>query len=531
VRDTSTELLTDIETLRALLAAKEAENKSLRDALENRDSKVESLIEIIRDLKRSRFGKSSEKISTEQLGLFNEAEEAATSDDESDDESDAAEETETITYERKKPKRKPLPKELPREDRIVYLSESERKCAHNPEHVMSEIGEEISEKLDIVPMQMKVIRTIRKKYACCEKDCGLGGVKTAPVPASMIPKSNASEGLLAAIATMKYVDHQPLYRLETIFKRHEIDLSRGTMGSWMVRVGQMVQPLINLLHEKLIESSYLQMDETRTQVLNEEGKRAESHSYMWVRHRPGRHRIILFTYDPSRSGEVPVKLLEDFRGHLQVDGYDGYQQVINKASGSITRGGCMAHARRKFKKAQDSSNKPGLANKALKFIQKLYKIEDEIRYRSHEERYRSRQAKAKPLLEELRTWLDQVLMKVPPETLTGKALHYANNEWKYLVAYLNDGSYEIDNNEIENAIRPFALGRKNWLFSATVEGAEASANLYSLIETAKANAIEPYQYLRYIFERLPQAQTIDDFEALLPSAVKSVFAAQEIIEQ
>lgn len=515
-----TELPTDIESLQALVV-------SLREELVARDTKVDSLIEIIRDLKRSRFGKSSEKVSPNQLGMFNEAEESAASDESTDE----SEDTETITYERKKPKRKPLPKELAREEKVIELQESERRCPHNPEHLMREIGEEISEKLDIIPMQMKVIRTIRKKYACCEKDCGLGGVKTAPVPPSAIPKSNASEGLLAAIATMKYVDHLPLYRLETIFKRHDIDLTRGTMGSWMVRLGELVQPLINLLHERLIESSYLQMDETRTQVLNEEGKRAESKSYMWVRHMPGKNPIILFTYDPSRSGQVPMKLLEDFKGHLQVDGYDGYAEVVRQSQGSITRGGCMAHARRRFKKAADSSKKPGIANKGLKFIQKLYKIEDEIRYRSPDERHRIRQAKAKSIIDELRVWLDQVMHSVPPESLVGKALHYANNEWPYLITYLNDGRYEIDNNEIENAIRPFALGRKNWLFSSTVEGAEASANLYSLIETAKANYVEPYRYLRYVFERLQLAQTVDDFEALLPSAVKAVFAAQEIAEK
>lgn len=514
--EAGTELPTDIESLQALVS-------SLREELKNRDDKVENLIEIIRDLKRSRFGKSSEKVSPEQLGMFNEAEEADSGEDDLDDDS----ETESITYERKKPKRRPLPKELPREDRVVDLPESERRCSHNPEHVMQEIGEEISEKLDIVPMQMKVIRTIRKKYACCEKDCGLGGVKTAPVAAQAIPKSNASEGLLAAIATMKYVDHLPLYRLETIFKRHEIDLTRGTMASWMVRCGELVQPLINLLHDELIEANYLQMDETRTQVLNEEGKRAESQSYMWVRHRPGKNPIILFTYDPTRSGGVPVKLLEGFSGHLQVDGYDGYAEVVRKSQGKITRGGCLAHARRKFKKAADSSKKPGLANKGLKLIQKLYKIEDDIRYRTPEERHRARQLKAKPIIDEMRLWLDKVLNSAPPESLVGKALNYTNNEWPYLVAYLNDGRYEIDNNEIENAIRPFALGRKNWLFSSTVEGADASANLYSLIETAKANYIEPYRYLRYIFERLPLAQTADDFAALLPAAVKAVFVAQD----
>jgi transposase len=520
------ELPLDIDSLHSLV-------RELRTQLSSRDTERESLLEIIRDLKRSRFGKSSEKANYVQLGLFNEAEEAANaaskaSADDDDDEDESNEMVIVPGHERKKPKRKALPENLVREVRIIEIPESERRCSHDPAHTMQEIGEEMSEKLDIIPMQMKVIRTIRKKYACCEKDCGLSGVMTAAVPPSMLPKSNASEGLLAAIVTQKYVDHLPLYRLEVIFKRHGIDLSRGTMSSWMVKCGELVQPLINLLSENLLESTYLQMDETRTQVLNEEGKRAESKSYMWVRHRPGDEPILIFTYDPSRSGAVPVKLLDGFKGHLQVDGYDGYAQVIVKSNGTITRGGCFAHARRKFKAAADSSKKPGLANKALKFIQKLYKIEDEIRYRSHDERYRVRQEKAKPIIDDLKTWLDQVRDAAPPESLVGKALNYLNNEWLYLIKYLDAGQFEIDNNEIENAIRPFAVGRKNWLFSSTVEGAEASANLFSLIETAKANRIEPYRYLRYIFERLPRAATVEDFEALLPAAVKAVFVHQDL---
>jgi Transposase and inactivated derivatives len=524
VLETRTEFPTDVESLLAIIAAKDTELEQLRNEYER---KVESLIEIIRDLRRKRFGKSSEKASPHQLGLFNEAEEAAAVSEDPSDET----ETEAITYVRKKPKRKPLPADLPREERVIEIPESERLCPNGCGSVMNEIGEEVSEKFDIVPMQIKVIRTVRKKYACTHKDCGLGGVKTAPNPPALIPKSNASEGLLAAICTMKYVDHLPLYRLEAIFKRHDIDLTRGTMGSWMVRCGQAVQPLINLLHEELVSSDYIQMDETRTQVLNEEGKRAESKSYMWVRYRPGRYPIVLFTYDPSRSGEVPVRLLDGFEGHLQVDGYDGYSQVIRKSGGKITRGGCMAHARRKLKSASDSSKKAGIANKGLKFIQKLYKFEEQARYRSPEERYRIRQLKAKPVIEEMRKWLDQVLNSVPPESLVGQALRYLHNEWEHLMKYLEDGRYEIDNNDVENVIRPFALGRKNWLFSSTVEGAEASANIYSLIETAKANYLDPYDYLKYVFEKLPLAQTLEDFEALLPASVKAVFAAQDIADK
>ena len=388
---------------------------------------------------------------------------------------------------------------------------------------MREIGEEVSEKLDLVPMQLKVIRTIRKKYACpgCQE-----GVKTAALPAQAIPKSIASEGLLAALVTWKYNDHLPLYRIESIFSRHGAELSRGTMASWIVRLGQLVQPLINLLAERLLESGYVQMDETRVQVLYEQGKRAQSQSYMWVRAKPDpEDPVVLFDYDPTRSGAVPKRLLEDFVGRLQVDGYDGYSQVTKREG--VLRHGCLAHARRKFFDATKSSKKVGIANRGLKYIQRLYKIEEVCRGWTADRRYLFRQQKAKPILAELRGFILESIGTVPDSGLTGKALHYADNEWPYLERYIEDGRVEIDNNFVENAIRPFAVGRKNWLFSVTVEGAEASANLYSIITTAKLHGLEPYRYLRYIFENLPLAQVLADFERLLPSAAVGAFARQD----
>ncbi len=523
------ELPTDAESLRALVLAqartiekqREEHESKLKVQQEQYDAEIDRLVEFIRLLKRKQFGKSSEKTPTEQMGLFNEAEEQARKEEPVED---ADEKIEVPAHQRGRPKRKPLPEKLPREERVIELSEHERRCPVDGA-LMDEIGEEVSEKLDVIPMQMKVIRTVRKKYAC--KHCQ-EGVKTAAPPPQAIPKGIASEGLLAAITTWKYCDHLPLYRIESIFARHGTDLTRGTMASWVVRLGELVQPLINLLDERLIDGGYVQMDETRVQVLHEEGRRAESQSYMWVRAKPEPDDpIVLFDYDPSRSGAVPKRLLEGFSGRLQVDGYDGYAQVTRREG--IIRHGCMAHARRKMVDASKSSKKPGVANKGLKYIQRLYKIEDVCRGWTADKRYALRQEKARPILTELRSFIADHIGTVPDSGLTGKALNYANNEWAYLERYIDDGRVEIDNNFVENEIRPFAVGRKNWLFSASVEGAKASANLYSLITTAKLLGLNVYRYLRYVFERLPAASTLLDVELLLPAAVAIEFARQDAV--
>lgn len=524
---TENELPTDVESLRTLVLAqartiekqREEQNSKLNQQREQYDAEVDRLTEIIRLLKRKHFGKSSERQPSEQMGLFNEAEHEAVKEPEAED----PEETiEVPAHQRSRPKRRPLPEELPREERIVELPEHERRCPVDGE-LMREIGVEVSEKLDVVPMQLKVIRTVRKKYGCraCQE-----GVKTAPLPAQAIPKGIASEGLLAAITTWKYCDHLPLYRIESIFARHGHELTRGVMASWVVRLGELVSPLINLLSERLMEGSYVQMDETRVQVLREEGRRAESQSYMWVRAKPDPDEpIVLFDYDPSRSGAVPKKLLVDFTGRLQVDGYDGYAEVARRDG--IIRHGCMAHARRKLFDASKSSKKPGIANKGLKYVQKLYRIEEESRGWTAEKRYALRQERSRPILGELKSFIADHIDTVPDSGLTGKALRYANNEWVYLERYADDGRVEIDNNFVENQIRPFAVGRKNWLFSATVEGANASANLYSLITTAKLHGLDVYRYLRYVFEGLPAARTLVDLELLLPTAVAIEFARQD----
>jgi len=510
----STSLPDDVEALREIVVKQQVQ-------LEQNSEQISILEEYIRLLKHQRFGTSSERASADQLGLFNEAEAAA--DTEDDTAVDDAAETPVAAHTRKKRGRKPLPEVLPRVEIVHDLAEAEKVCTEDG-HALEEIGREVSEQLEIIPATIRVLRHIRPKYACpkCKT-----GVKIAPVPPQPIPKSLASPGLLAHVAVSKYADALPLYRQETMLQRLGIDLPRATLANWMVKGGQLVVPLVNLIREQLLAGDYLQCDETRFQVLKEPGKRAQSLSYLWAQ-RGGteEHPLLLYDYDPSRSGEVPKRLLEGFAGYLQHDGYEGY----NAVTGEVTHVGCWAHARRKFdealrtqgqnrKKGAKRSKKHSKAEQGLRFIGKLYGIEREIADRPADERHRIRNARARPILDQLRNWLDGSVGSLPPRSLTGKALNYLDKQWPKLIRYLEDGRLRIDNNLVENAIRPFVVGRKNWLFADTVRGAEASANLYSVIETAKANGIEPYAYLRHVFAELPKATTLEDIEALLPDRV------------
>ena len=507
----------DIDALKSLVADQLARNEQLQADKQATDQKNEQLKVQVLTLTEQlnlalarRYAASSEKLSPDQICLFDEAEldSVLASVADADDE-----EIMVAAHQRKKRGRKPLPDHLPRIDIIHELPESERRCDHDGRQ-LTEIDEVISEQLDIIPATIQVLRHIRKKYAC---DCGQC-IKTAPLPAQPIPKSMASPGLLAHVTVSKYQDALPLYRQETILQRIGVELPRATLANWMIQAGQLIQPLINLMHDRLLSHDIIQMDETTVQVLKESGRKAQSKSYLWLqRGGPPEHPVVLYHYDPGRSAEVAKRLLEGFKGYLQTDGYDGYNAAV--LANQLTHVGCMAHARRKFSeavKAQGRNKKHGKAHRGLKLIQKLYRIEKQVRNLTPEKRHEERQLDARPILDELRTWLDTALPQVPPRSAIGKALNYLHNEWDKLIRYLDDGRLAIDNNAAENAIRPFVLGRKNWLFSASVKGVNASANLYSLIETAKANGLEPYAYLRYLFTKLPRAETVDDIEALLP---------------
>lgn len=516
----------DVAELKAIIARQQAQHQHKIDSIQTDhqqevhslqaqyQQELAALQEQLYLLIHKRFGRSSEKAPAEQQQLFSEAEQDSTL---FDVEEGDAEETTVAAYSRKKSGRKPLPNALPRVEIIHDIPESEKVCPHDG-HVLKVIGQETSEQLDIIPAKVRVLRHVRLKYGCpcCEQ-----GVKIAPVPKQPIPKSIASPGLLAHITTAKYVDALPLHRQEKIFKRIGVYMPRASLANWMVRMGGLVQPIINLLRDYLLSEDIIQMDETTVQVLNEEKKAVSSKSYMWLqRGGPPGKPIILFDYAPSRASTVPLRLLEGFKGYLQVDGYEGYNAVV-KANG-LTILGCWAHARRKFDeaiKAQGRKKGKPKAGKALKgmiFIQKLYRIEKLAKEMEAAERTAYRKEYAVPILADMREWLDTSLPQVPPTSITGKALNYLNNQWAKLTIYVEDGRLNIDNNLAENAIRPFVIGRKNWLFSQSVKGATASANLYGLIETVKANGLEPYHYLRHVFKELPKAESLEQIEALLP---------------
>ena len=517
------ELPSSVDALQEIVLQQHCDLAAKQSTIEMQAERLAFLEEWNRLLRSQRFGARSEKIPPEQGRLFNEAElEAPKADAGGPIEA----EIEVPAHTRRRRGRRPLPDFLPVEEHLHDLAEAEKVCGNDASHRLVEISRETSDQLKFIPATVAIVRHIRPKYACSTcKD----GVRIAPMPKLPIPKSLATPSLLAHVATSKYVDALPLYRQEKIFARLGVDLSRGTLAGWMVKMGELVEPLLERIRNEIRRGSFVQADETPFQVLKEAGKSAQSQSYLWVlRGGEPEHPLLYYEYDPSRSAEVPKRLLRGFQGFLQTDGYEGYTAL--GAEPGIVHVGCWAHTRRKFDEAlrgQGKSKKMGSkrtvkasrARQALSQIQALYRIEREWKDASAEQRYAERQARSKPLLEKLREWLDGSIDSVPPQSLTGKALHYMNAQWPKLIRVLDDGRIPLDTNLVENAIRPFVVGRKNWLFADTVAGARASANLYGLIETAKANGIEPGRYLAHLFEVLLTVDSPDQLQALLPQNV------------
>ena len=504
--------------------------QSLKQIISSQQQQIDYLQEMVRLLKNELFGRKSESfpaVNSNQLPLFesNAPVEPVSNDDD----------IVVPAHTRKKRGRKPLPADLPRVEIVHDLPEAEKRCACGAE--LSRIGEDTCEKLDYIPAKVQVLRHIRPKYACkhCEgvEDDG-PTVRIAPPPVQLIPKSIATEGLLAHIAVSKFADALPLHRQQKIFGRLGVDLSRATLANWMIQAAGCCQPIIELLQQEIRSGPLINIDESPFQVLREPGRSDTTKSYMWVFcGGPLDAPAILYQYHPTRSGKVVHDMLDGYLGYVQSDGYSGYDQLSRKPG--IIHLGCLTHARRKFvevnkgRKARGKQKtSKGLADEALDFIGALYGIEKVARENGlSDEKIRNlRQEKAKPLLDRFKTWLDTYHLQVPPKSLLGKAIQYALNQWEKLVVYIDAGFLKPDNNVAENAIRPFVLGRKNWLFSGAPRGADASATFFSLIETAKANGLEPYAYLRYLFEKLPLARTPEDYQALLPKNIdREVLAA------
>lgn len=525
--DFSPEALSVIAELQQKLLAKEtaysevlSSRATLESELKEAKDQLVNLWEKVKLLMEQRWKPSSEKGTDAQARLFDEAEQLAALDDETDDEDNLTEaESDTATTKPKKKRghRAKLPADLPRKDVVIDLPDEEKTCTQDGT-ALTCIGEEVSERLCIIPAQYYVERTLRKKYACktCEE-----GVKTAALPPQLLPKTNASPSLLAYLVVAKYMDSLPLYRLAQIFKkRMGVELPSSTQARWMIRVSEKIEPLMGLLRRHLLtKSELIHMDETTLQVNREVGREAHLKSYMWVQKGgPPDQPVVLFNYSTGRSAQVPKALLGDYSNILVTDGYAAYNAVVK--DNQLIHSGCWAHARRKFKDAKvvQAKGKVGKADWIINQIQKLYAIEtlaknnqwDAATHLEH------RKTTSQAILSTIREWLDKSLSHTLPKGKLGQALTYLNNQWDHLILFTKDVRIPLDNNAAENAIRPFAVGRKNWLFSDTPQGAQASANLYSLIETLKANKIEPYSYLCQLFEKLPLANTDEALEALLP---------------
>lgn len=487
------------------------------------EKRTEVLSEEVRLLQDKLFGRRAENWSEAellQMRLFNEAESDVAAEAASMAARLAA--VEVAAHSRGKSGRRPLPASLPRVDIVHDISEGEKLCGCGA--AMVKIDEETHERLGIVPQKVYVERHIRPKYAC--RKCGGAAsegpaVKIAPLPPAMIPKSNASEGLLAYLLTAKFCDALPLYRQERIFARFGIDITRATMCSWVLEVGRRCEPLMGLLRDEIRAGPLVWVDETPLQVLKEPGRAATTKSYMWVFAGGGcaRPTAVVYLYHPTRSASVPQQYLQGFHGYMQTDGYTAYDEMGRQPG--IRHLGCWAHSRRKWIEVTKVSKNAASAHVALGYIKMLYKVEANAAAQGLDAEgvRRVRQEQTLPVLTEFKSWLDERVQQVPPHSLLGKAFAYTLGQWERLVLYLEDGRLTPDNNIAENAIRPFCVGRRNWLFSYHPAGAAASATIYSLIESAKLNGLEPYWYLRTVFERLPllgpNAET-DKLRALLP---------------
>ncbi|WP_421856987.1 IS66 family transposase [Marinomonas sp.] len=485
--------------------------------LDERKQRIELLEELLRLAKAQKFAASSEK-SVYQIDLFDEAELEAAMD------ALIEQLPEGVLPETLRPRKRQrgFSDKLPRVRVELRLSEDEKVGA------TSTFFSKVKEELDIVPAKVRVLEYWQEKAVFKQEENEQERIRSAERPLHPLGKCAVSVSSLAYIIAGKYADGLPLYRLEKQIERYGAHLDRTNMANYLIRLNEPIKPLLNLLWEVQLEANYLQGDETRIQVLKEDGKTAQSDKWMWViRGGPPDKPVIHFEYDPSRGGKVPVRLLDGFNGVLQADGYGGYNAVCRE--NNLTRIGCWDHARRKFVEASKAGKTktksknavPAKADVALGCISKLYAIETKIKGLSVEEKTTARQEQSRPILNAFKEWLNKNVGTVLKDGLTYKAIQYTLNQSDYLTGYCEDGQLHISNVLAENAIRPFAIGRKNWLFADTSQGAHASATWYSLVETAKANGLEPYAYILHILQHIASADTVEKLEALLPWQVKT----------
>ena len=498
-----------------------AAHQELREA----NKRILLLEEAIRLYKARKFAASSEK-STFQMSLFDEAEVEVELDellDKLPEDKDEGSDLKQLRKERK-PRNRAFSKALPRKRIELLLSEAEKQGASTT------FFSKVKEELEYIPAQLTVLEYWQEK-AVFEQADGSEQVLSAKRPVHPLGKCQASLALITQVIVGKYADGLPLHRQEAMFKRLGHEIRRGTMARWVVDLQPALMPLLQLYRDTQNSATYLQADETRIQVLKEPGKTAESEKWMWVtRGGPPGQQSVLFEYDPSRSGDVAVRLLDGFAGILQVDGYAGYGAICKE--NQLTRIGCWDHARRKFveaglaSKQKPAKGKKLLADEAVDLIRPLYRIEQELADASDAERLQARQEQSLPHLEKIKAWLDGKQRKVMKGGKLHTAIQYCLNQWNYLTGYCQRGDLKISNVLAENAIRPFAIGRKNWLFADTSKGAHASAAWYSLIETAKLHGLNPQAYLLHVLEHIATANTLEQLEQLLAWNIKLETPAQ-----
>jgi transposase len=499
----------DFDALRTLIIAQHEQIVLQREQLASCNVEIEQLRLLIAKLRRMQFGRKSEKVERqiEQLQLRLDELEAKRAEKEV---SSAASVASAPATQARKPARRPLPEHLPRETQTVLPKETNcPDCGGELKH----LGEDVSEMLEYVPEHFKVIRRVRPKLACgrCDK------IVQAEAPSRPIARGMAGPGLLAHVLVSKYCDHLPLYRQEEMYEREGVELDRATLASWVGSVSGLFQPLVEALRRHVMAGEKLHADDTPVPVLAPGlGKTKVGRLWTYVRDdRPAGDvtpPAVWFAYTPDHKGEHPLKHLSSFRGTLQADAYTGFDQVY--ADGRIQEAACFAHVRRKFYDLY-VAHKSSVAQEALRRIGELYDIERDIRGWQPEERRRMRNERSRPLLESLKQWLEETLVKLSPKSETTKAVRYALKLWSALMRYVDNGRLEIDNNAAERELRRVVLGRRNYLFAGSDTGGESAAAIYSLIGTAKLNDVEPEAYLREVLSRIAD-HPVNRIEELLP---------------
>jgi transposase len=478
--------------------------QQLHDTVLRSQRRIEKLEHQLAQLLRARYGPRSERIDESQLTLF--ARELLKAETRNASAAQSDEDVESPGKTNKRRGRKPLPKNLPRK-RVVHELPPDQlacPCCHQPR---TQISEEVSEQLEYEPASLYVIEHVRPTYVC--KKCEAHLV-TADKPAQPIDKGLAGPGLLAHVITSKYGDHLPLYRLERIFRRHGVELTRSTMCGWLAACADLLTPLYRLMVEDVLASKVVHTDDTVVPVRDEHRNKTRQ-GRAWVYVGDHDHPYTVFDFTPNRSRDGPLAFLESFTGYLQADAYRGYDALYT--AGRVVEVACWAHTRRKFHESLETD--PSRASAAIAMIRLLYKVEEGARDLSSDERKALRQERSKPRLEQIKEWLEKERDLVLPKSPIGQAISYTLSNWTALTRYVDDGDLHIDNNPAENAIRPVVLGRKNWLFAGSDNGGRTAAILGSFIASCQRHQIDPFAYLRDVLTEIASCP-INELDRLLP---------------